>query len=158
MGSCLPIGAIIGNAAIMDSAATGTIGGTYIGNPVSCVASIATIQYMKDINLNDKAKHVGGIIVDRFKKMQEKHASIGDVRGLGAMIAMEFVKNNDPQQPDYETCNALIKACAKRDLIIISAGVNKNVLRILCPLVISDELLNKGLTIIEEELDEIIEE
>lgn len=156
MGSGLPIGAVIGKEAIMDSAAPGTIGGTYIGNPVSCAASLATIKYMEEIKLNEKAKHVGKVIYDRFKQLQEKHNCIGDVRGLGAMIAMEFVKNNDPQQPDHDLCDALVKACANRDLVIISAGVHKNVLRTLCPLVIDDATLNKGLDIIEEELNELM--
>lgn len=156
MGSGLPIGAVIGKAEVIDSAAPGTIGGTYIGNPVSCAASLATIQYMKDIKLNDKAKHVGEVIFNRFKKMQEKHSCIGDVRGLGAMVAMEFVKNNDPQQADHDLCESLIKACAKKDLIVISAGVYKNVLRILCPLVIEDHTLNRGLDIIEDELNKLM--
>jgi 4-aminobutyrate aminotransferase/(S)-3-amino-2-methylpropionate transaminase len=152
MGSGLPIGAVIGKQEVMDAAAVGTIGGTFIGNPLSCAASLATIKYMEDINLNDKAKKVGEIIKSRFDALKAKHAAIGDVRGLGAMIAMEFVKNNDPQQPDSELCDKLVKACAERGLIVISAGVYKNVLRTLVPVVISIELLNKGLDIIEEEL------
>ncbi len=156
MGSGMPIGAIVGKEEIMDAAAPGTIGGTYIGNPVACAASLATIKYMEDIKLNEKAQHVGDVIRSRFTAMKAKHAEIGEVRGLGAMIAMEFVKDNDPQQPDYELCSKLIKACAKRDLIVIAAGVHKSVLRILSPLVISDNILNKGLDIIEEELDRIM--
>ncbi|MEQ8910125.1 MAG: aspartate aminotransferase family protein [Vicingaceae bacterium] len=152
MGSGLPISAVIGKAEVMDAAKPGTIGGTYIGNPVACAASLATIAYMEDIEINQKAAKVGEIVTKRFKAMQENFSCIGDVRGLGAMIAMEFVKENDPHQPDYEMCSNLVKACAKRDLIVISAGVNKNVLRILSPLTISESLLNKGLTIIEEEL------
>ncbi len=156
MGSGLPIGCVIGKAEIMDSAAAGTIGGTYIGNPVACAASIATIKYMKEIDLNSKGKAVGDIIFSRFNTMKAKWSNIGDVRGLGAMIAIEFVKNNDPQQPDAELCSALVQACAKRDLIVISAGVHKNVLRVLCPLTIEHDLLNKGLNIIEEELGNIL--
>jgi len=153
MGSGMPIGAIIGNAEVMDSAAAGTIGGTYIGNPLSCVASLATIKYMEEIDLNAKAQNVGDIIKSRFLSMKAKYKEIGDVRGLGAMIAMEFVKNNDPNQPDADFCGKVIKACAKRDLIVIGAGVHKNVLRVLSPLTISEELLNKGLDIIEEEIE-----
>mgnify|MGYP003666857487 CR=1 FL=1 len=152
MGSGLPIGAVIGKQEVMDAAAPGTIGGTYIGNPVACAASLATIKYMEDIQLNDKAKNVGDIIRARFEALKDKYSVIGEVRGLGAMIAMEFVKDNDPQQPDYELCSKLVNACADRGLIVISAGVHKSVLRTLCPLVISEELLNKGLDIIEEEL------
>jgi 4-aminobutyrate aminotransferase/(S)-3-amino-2-methylpropionate transaminase len=156
MGSGMPIGCVIGNATVMDAAAPGTIGGTYIGNPIACAASLATIKYMKSINLNEKAKNVGQIITNRFEQMKNKYDCIGDVRGLGAMIAMEFVKNNDPQQADHELCDQLIKACSKRGLIVISAGIYKNVLRTLCPLTISDELLTKGLDIIEEELAAIV--
>lgn len=156
MGSGMPISCVIGKQHVMDAAAPGTIGGTYIGNPVACAASIATIKYMKEIDLNAKGTHVGNVIRERFNKMKAKHSCIGDVRGLGAMMAMEFVKNNDPYQADGETCQKLMKACAERGLIIISAGVHKNVIRVLCPLVISDETLNKGLDIIEEELDIIM--
>ena len=155
MGSGMPISAVIGRAEVMDSAGPGTIGGTYIGNPVSCAAAIATIKYMKEVDLNAKGTHVGNIVRARFNAMKAKHNCIGDVRGLGAMMAMEFVKNNDPYQSDGETCQKVIKACAARGVIIISAGVHKNVIRVLCPLVISDEILNKGLDIIEEELDKI---
>lgn len=155
MGSGLPIGCVIGKAEVMDSAAAGTIGGTYIGNPVACASALATIEYMKSIDLNAKAKRVGEISTNRFNAMKEKFNSIGDVRGLGAMNAIEFVKDGDPHQADSELCAALVKACAKRDLIVISAGVHKNVLRILSPLTISEELLNKGLDIIEEELEKL---
>jgi len=152
MGSGMPIGAVIGKQEVMDAAAPGTIGGTYIGNPIACAASLATIKYMEDINLNEKAQKVGDIIRSRFEALKAKHFQIGEVRGLGAMIAMEFVKDNDPSQPDYELCSKLVNACADRGLIVISAGVHKSVLRTLCPLVISEELLNKGLDIIAEEL------
>lgn len=155
MGSGLPIASVIGKAEVMDAAAPGTIGGTYIGNPVACAASLATIAYMKEIDINQLGKKVGEIIMDRFHKMKEKYAAIGDVRGLGAMCAMEFVKNGDPHQADAELCKQLIQACAKRNLIVISAGIHKNVLRILAPLVITEEQLNQGLDIIEEELNKL---
>lgn len=152
MGSGLPISCVIGKAEIMDAAKPGTIGGTYIGNPVACAASLATIKYMEDEKINEKAARVGEITMKRFKAMQERFDCIGDVRGLGAMNAIEFVHDQDPAKPNHELCAKLIQACAKRDLIVISAGVHKNVLRVLSPLTISEELLNKALTIIEEEL------
>lgn len=155
LGSGLPIGAVIGRQEVMDAAAAGTIGGTYIGNPLACAASLATIKYMEDINLNEKAKLVGSIIRNRFEALKARHSTIGDVRGLGAMIAMEFVKDNDPLQPDGGLCASLVEACAERGLIVISAGIHKNVLRVLVPLVISEALLNKGLDIISEELEKI---
>ncbi len=152
MGSGMPIGAVIGKQEVMDAAAVGTIGGTYPGNPVCCAAAIATIKYMEEIDLNKRATEVGKIVGDRFNKLKQKCNAIGDIRSLGAMQAIEFVENNDPSAPDSETVTQLTKTCLKRGLILLSAGTNKNVIRILSPLVISDELLNKGLDIIEEEL------
>lgn len=152
MGSGLPIAAVVGKAEIMDAAAPGTIGGTYIGSPIACVAASATIQYMKDINLNKRGAEIGKIIMDRLEGLRKKCSDIGDVRGQGAMIAIEFVKNNDPRQPNGELCGAIVKSCAARGLIILSAGTYKNVIRILSPLVISKEQLNEGLAILEEEI------
>ncbi|NBC27496.1 MAG: aminotransferase class III-fold pyridoxal phosphate-dependent enzyme [Bacteroidetes bacterium] len=151
LGSGMPIAAILGKADIMDSAAPGTIGGTYIGNPVCCAAALATIAYMKEIDLNRKGIEVGLYTRNRLKKLQENCPQIGDVRGLGAFLAVEFVKNGDPRQPDGELTGKIVKACAKRGLVLLSAGTHKNVLRILSPLVISEELLDRGLTILEEE-------
>jgi 4-aminobutyrate aminotransferase/(S)-3-amino-2-methylpropionate transaminase len=155
LGSGMPIAAVVGRAEVMDAAGPSSIGGTYIGNPLSCVAALATIQYMEKIDINAKGRHVGEVIRKRFEKMKAKHACIGDVRGLGAMMAMEFVHDGDPQRPDADTCAKLMAACAKRDLVVINAGTEKNIIRVLCPLVISDEQLNKGLDIMEEELGKI---
>lgn len=155
LGSGLPIAAVMGKAEIMDKAAPSSIGGTYIGNPVSCAAALATLKYMEDIDINAKGRHVGEVIRARFEKMKAKHDCIGDVRGLGAMMAMEFNVKRDPAKPDADTCTKLMNACAKRNLVVITAGTDKNVIRVLSPLVISDELLNKGLDIMEEELDKI---
>lgn len=156
MGSGMPISAVLGKAEVMDAAAGGTIGGTYIGNPLACAAALATIKHIKDTDLNARGAEVGNIIRTRFEAMKAKFPQIGDVRGLGAMMAMEFVKNGDPQQPDGDLCSKVVKACAERGLIIISAGTYKNNIRVLSPLTISDELLNKGLDIIEEEIAKAI--
>lgn len=151
MGSGMPIAAILGKAEVMDAAAPGTIGGTYIGNPVCCAAALATIKYMEEIDLNSRAVKVGEITRKRLLKLQDICPQIGDVRGVGAMLAVEFVKNGDPLQPDGELTTAIVRACAERGLVLLSAGTFKNVLRILSPLVISEELLEKGLDILEEE-------
>ncbi|MBD79956.1 MAG: 4-aminobutyrate--2-oxoglutarate transaminase [Crocinitomicaceae bacterium] len=156
MGSGMPISAIVGKAEVMDAAAGGTIGGTYIGNPLACAAANATIQFIKDNNLNQRGEEVGNIIRDRFNAMKNRFPQIGDVRGLGAMMAMEFVKNGDPRQPDGELCGQIVKACAERGLIIISAGTYKNNIRVLSPLTISDEQLHQGLEIIEQEIEKAV--
>ncbi|MEB2777406.1 aspartate aminotransferase family protein [Algoriphagus sp. D3-2-R+10] len=150
MGSGLPIAAVLGRAEIMDAASPGTIGGTYIGSPVCCAAALATIQYMKDINLNKRALEVGKIVRDRLEKLKAEFSEIGDVRGVGAMIAMELVKDNDPGKPYAELCDKIVKGCAEDKLIMLSAGTFKNVIRILSPLVITDEQLHKGLDILEK--------
>jgi 4-aminobutyrate aminotransferase/(S)-3-amino-2-methylpropionate transaminase len=156
MGSGMPIGCVIGKADIMDSCKPSTIGGTYPGNPVCCAAAIATIQYMEEIDINSLGENVGNIVRRRFNEMKSTFAAIGDVRGLGAMMAFELIKNNDPFQPDADTCKKLIAYCANHGLIVINAGVNGNVIRVLSPLVISEDLLNKGLNIIENGLKEIL--
>jgi 4-aminobutyrate aminotransferase/(S)-3-amino-2-methylpropionate transaminase len=147
----MPIAAILGKADVMDAAAPGTIGGTYIGNPVCCAAALATIAYMEKINLNKQGVEVGRYTRDRLEKLKEKCSQIGDVRGVGAFLAVEFVKNGDPRQPDGELTGKIVKACAERGLVLLSSGTHKNVLRILSPLVITDKQLDQGLNILEEE-------
>lgn len=156
MGSGLPIAAVVGKAEIMDAAAIGSIGGTYIGSPICCVAASATIKYMKEINLNEKAVKIGHVIKTRLQNLMNQHSIIGDVRGIGAMIAIEFVNNGDPTQPNSEICPQIVKGCADNGLIVLSAGTYKNVLRILSPLVITDEQLEKGLSILETEIKKAI--
>jgi 4-aminobutyrate aminotransferase/(S)-3-amino-2-methylpropionate transaminase len=158
MGSGMPIAAVVGRADVMEAAAPGSIGGTYIGNPVCCAAAIATIALMKERHLNERGKQVGEIIRSRFLRLKSRFAQIGDVRGVGAMLAMEFVKDADPLHPDPALCSQLIAACAENGLILISAGTNKNVVRVLCPLVISDDDLETGLTIIEAQLARLVAE
>jgi 4-aminobutyrate aminotransferase/(S)-3-amino-2-methylpropionate transaminase len=158
MGSGMPIGAVIGRAHIMDACKPSTIGGTYPGNPVCCAAALATINYMEEININALGEKVGITVRERFNKMKNKFSCIGDVRGLGAMMAFELVKNKDPFQPDAEVCKKLISHCAEKGLIVINAGINGNVIRILSPLVIEEDLLNKGLNIIESGLNKLTSE
>jgi len=157
MGSGMPIAAVVGRAKVMDAAAPGSIGGTYIGSPVCCAASLATIKFMEDQDLNTRASHIADRINHRLHSLQQKQKSIGDVRGLGAMIGIEFVKHNDPDQPDSKLCAEIVQHCSNNGLIIISAGIDKNIIRILSPLVISDELLDRGLDILETAIIQSIE-
>jgi 4-aminobutyrate aminotransferase/(S)-3-amino-2-methylpropionate transaminase len=152
LGSGLPIAAVVGRAEIMDAAVVGSIGGTYIGSPVCCAAALATIKYMKEINLNEKANVVGKIIKDRLNILKDQCSEIGDVRGIGAMVGIEFVKDNDPRFPNAEVCSAIVEGCAENGLIMLSAGTHKNIIRILSPLVITEEQLDRGMTILENEI------
>jgi 4-aminobutyrate aminotransferase/(S)-3-amino-2-methylpropionate transaminase len=149
LGSGMPIAAVLGKAEVMDAAGPGTIGGTYIGNPVCCAAAIATINLMKKVDINTKGQEVGNVIRSRFTTLMEKYPEIGDVRGIGAMIGIEFVIDNDPRKPNSDLCNAITETCAKQGLIIITAGTYKNIIRILSPLIIRKEVLTKGLDILE---------
>ena len=152
LGSGMPIAAVIGKAEVMDSAKPGTIGGTYIGNPLSCVASLATIKYMEENNLNQRGVEVGNIIRSRFNEMKSKYSQIGDVRGIGAMMAMEFVVDGSPTKPDAELCGMVVSGSFADGLILLGAGTHKNIIRILSPLTISDEDLNRGIDIIENQI------
>ncbi|MBL7851195.1 MAG: aspartate aminotransferase family protein, partial [Cyclobacteriaceae bacterium] len=152
MGSGLPIGAVMGRAEVMDKTTKGTLGGTYLGNPVACAAALATIQYMKKIRIADKGKRIGRLTLKFFEKLKKDCPAIGDVRGLGAMTAFELVKNGDPHQPDGDLAKKLVNACAENGLLVISAGVSGNVIRVLSPLVITDSQLNRGLGILRTQL------
>jgi 4-aminobutyrate aminotransferase/(S)-3-amino-2-methylpropionate transaminase len=156
MGSGLPIAAVVGRAEVMDAATIGSIGGTYIGSPICCVAASATIKHMKEIKLNEKAVRIGNVIMTRLQNLMKQHSEIGDVRGVGAMIAIEFVKNGDPRKPNSEICPQIVKGCIENGLIVLSAGTYKNVLRILSPLVITEKELEKGLSILETEIKKAI--
>lgn len=152
MGGGMPIGCVMGKAHVMDAVTPGTIGGTYPGNPVCAAAAIANIRYMKEIDIPALGEKVGRVCRERFEALRAKCPEIGEVRGLGAMIGFPLVKNGDPLQPDAELCHNLMIGCAQRGLILLSAGTHKNVIRVLSPLVITDEQLDRGITIIEEEL------
>ncbi|MCB0600832.1 MAG: aspartate aminotransferase family protein [Saprospiraceae bacterium] len=152
MGAGMPIGCVMGRADIMDSALPGTIGGTYLGNPVCAAAALANIRFMQSIDINARARHVGEIVRTRFEDMNSRIPAIGDIRGLGAMLAFSLVKNKNPQEPDADLTRRLVLACLDRGLILISAGVYGNVIRILSPLTISDDHLKRGLDILDEEL------
>jgi len=107
---------------------------------------------MKKIDINEKGRHVGEIVRSRFMAFKSRFPSIGDVRGLGAMLAFELVKNGDPNQPDADLCKSIMTYAFEHGLVLINAGIYNNVIRVLSPLTISDSDLNEGLDIIEAAL------
>jgi 4-aminobutyrate aminotransferase / (S)-3-amino-2-methylpropionate transaminase / 5-aminovalerate transaminase len=150
MGSGMPIGCVIAKGSVFDSINPSTIGGTYLGNPVCCAAALATIKYMEEININALGEKVGGIVRKRFEDFQANYPQlIGEVRGLGAMLAFELSVDGDILKPDGDAGKKLVNFAAEHGVILLSAGVNSNVIRTLTPLVISEEQLNKGLDVIE---------
>lgn len=148
----MPLSAVTGRAEIMDSVHVGGLGGTYGGNPVACAAALATIDEIERMNLPARAEKIGEKLRGRALAWQKKHPLIGDVRGLGAMVAMEFVKDRQTREPAREFTVKLIQRCVENGVILIYAGTHSNVLRYLVPLIITDEQLEEGLDVIEKQL------
>lgn len=153
MGGGMPIGAVMGRAEIMDAAKLGTIGGTYGGNPVACAAALATLELMEELNLNARAMQIGETVMGRLRALQARFPQvIGDVRGLGAMVGLELVREGSPSKPATELTARVLKACMAKGLMLLGAGIHANVIRFLMPLVITDDQLSRGLDIVEAEL------
>ncbi|MFG2832067.1 4-aminobutyrate--2-oxoglutarate transaminase [Streptomyces sp. NPDC048434] len=144
----LPLAAVTGRAEIMDAAHAGGLGGTYGGNPVACAAALGSIETMREQDLNAKARRIGDLMKARLTAIAEKYDIIGEVRGRGAMIAIELVKSGS-KDPNPEATGALAKACHQEGLLVLTTGTYGNVLRFLPPLVIGEDLLNEGLDILE---------
>ncbi|MEV5484559.1 MULTISPECIES: 4-aminobutyrate--2-oxoglutarate transaminase [Streptomyces] len=144
----LPLAAVTGRAEIMDAAHAGGLGGTYGGNPVACAAALGSIETMREQDLNAKARRIGEIMKPRLTAIAEKYDIIGEVRGRGAMIAIELVKSGS-KEPNPEATAALAKACHQEGLLVLTTGTYGNVLRFLPPLVIGEDLLSEGLDILE---------
>ncbi|GGO93611.1 4-aminobutyrate--2-oxoglutarate transaminase [Wenjunlia tyrosinilytica] len=144
----LPLAAVTGRAEIMDAAHAGGLGGTYGGNPVACAAALGAIETMRELDLNAKAKRIEEVMKGRLLALQDKFDVIGDVRGRGAMIAIELVEPGT-KDPNPAAAAALAKACHAEGVVVLTAGTYGNVLRFLPPLVIPEELLVEGLDILE---------
>ncbi|MCR5234711.1 MAG: 4-aminobutyrate--2-oxoglutarate transaminase [Lachnospiraceae bacterium] len=146
----IPLSAIIARDEIMEAPAPGTIGGTYGGNALACAASLKTIEIMERDDLAGRSLEIGKKVVDRYTEMMEKYDCIGDVRGLGGMVGIEFVKDKKTKEPDPELTGKIISECASNGLLVEGAGTYGNVIRFLAPLVITDEQLETGLDIFEK--------
>ena len=150
----VPLSAIIARAEVMEGVAPGTIGGTYCGNPLACAASLKTIEIMERDHLADRSVEIGKKVTARYKEIQKKYPVVGDVRGLGGMIGIEFVKDPETKEPDAALTADVIQTCAKNGLLVEGAGTYNNVIRFLAPLVITDEQLEAGLDIFEAAVKE----
>lgn len=143
----VPLSAIVARKEIMDAPAPGTIGGTYCGNALACAAALKVIEIMERDHLADRSLEIGKKVRERYLAMQKKYACIGDVRGLGGMIGIEFVR--DGKVPAPELTKTIIDYCANHGLLVEGAGTYSNVIRFLAPLVMNDEQLEAGLDIME---------
>jgi 4-aminobutyrate aminotransferase/(S)-3-amino-2-methylpropionate transaminase len=145
----LPLAAVTGRAEVMDAVHGGGLGGTYGGNPVACAAALASIGIMRDEDLNARARAIEEITVPRLRELAAGIPAIGDVRGRGAMLAVELVKPGT-LEPDAELTGRIAKACHARGVVVLTAGTHGNVLRLLPPLVIPTDVLNDGLDVLAE--------
>ncbi len=151
----VPLSAVTGKAAIMDSPPPGGLGGTYAGSPLGCAAGLAVLEIIESEQLCARSLRVGAAVRARLADLQNRWSCIGDVRGLGAMVAMELVKDRRPDAPDAELTKALVQAAGRRGLVLLSCGVYSNVIRFLMPLTIPDAELAEGLAILEAALEDV---
>lgn len=151
----MPLSAIVAREEIMQGVPAGTIGGTYCGNAVSCAAALKAIEIMEKEKLADRAMEIGEKVTNRYNELKEKFDVIGDVRGLGAMIGLEFVKDQESKTPNPDLVKSIVSECASNGLIVESAGIYGNVIRFLAPLVITDEQLEAGLDIMGKVIEKL---
>ncbi len=153
-----PLSALTGKAALMDAPVPGGLGGTYAGSPLATTAALAVIDVIEEEKLIERAEKLGERIAGRFRTMAQRNSLsvIGDVRNLGAMVAMELVTDRETKEPAADLTKALVAKAAEKGLILLSCGTYANVVRILVPLTASDALVDEGLDIIERSLEELV--
>lgn len=149
----VPLSAIVAREEIMEAVPSGTIGGTFCGNPLACAAALQVIDIMEKEHFADRAQEIGKKVMDCYEGWKEKYPVVGDARGLGAMIGLEFVKDKKTKEPDPELVSDIIQECVQNGLIIENAGIYGNVLRFLAPLTITDKQLEAGLEILENAIE-----
>jgi 4-aminobutyrate aminotransferase len=154
LGGGFPLSAVTGRATIMDAAHVGGLGGTYGGNPISIAAAHAVLDVVEAEGLCARAARMGQKMRSRLEALAKQRPRIGDVRGVGAMVAFELVKDPKTREPDAETTTAVLAHAEKRGLILLSCGTSANVVRLLAPLTIPDDVLDEGLNILEAAINE----
>ena len=151
-----PLAAVVGKADIMDAPGPGGLGGTYAGSPIACAAGLAVLEVIEKEKLCERAERSASRWWARCATCSASCSCVGDVRGLGAMVAMELVKNGDPHAPDADLTKALTKRAAEKGLVLLSCGLYGNVIRFLVPLTASDAIVREGLGIVAESLRELV--
>lgn len=152
LGAGMPISALTASEEIMDSVVPGTIGGTYCGNPVACASALKNIEILINEDFSGKALKIADKVIRKYNEFLETYDVVGDVRGLGAMIGIEFVKDKESKEPYPELTNRIIQNALQKGLMIENAGSYGNVIRFLAPLAITEEQIEKGLEIFEESI------
>ncbi|MBO0792030.1 MAG: 4-aminobutyrate--2-oxoglutarate transaminase [Ktedonobacteraceae bacterium] len=151
----LPLSGVIGRADVMDAPRPGSVGGTYSGNPVACAAALAVLDVFEEEQLLERARAITQLARPRLEKMQKRFSCIGEVRGLGPMLAIELVKDPTTREPAPEWTAQVLRACHQHGLIILKSGLYDNVVRLHMPFVCTDEDVNQGLNILEHALETI---
>jgi 4-aminobutyrate aminotransferase len=151
----VPLSAVVGRADIMDAPLPGGLGGTYAGSPLGCAAALAVLDVIESEGLCARAERQGAMLRARLEDMRSRWPCIGEVRGLGAMVAMELVRDRRPDSPDAEITKALVQSAGRRGLVLLSCGIYGNVIRFLAPLTIPDAQLAEGLAILEAALEDV---
>jgi 4-aminobutyrate aminotransferase/(S)-3-amino-2-methylpropionate transaminase len=152
----LPLSGVVGKAEIMDSLWDNAVGGTYVGNPVALAAAVAVLDVFEEERLVERAQRIGDTVRARMLDWQERYEAIGDVRGLGAMLAVEYVESRETKQPAPAIASRVAEEAAARGLLLLKAGIHSNCNRVLCPLVITDGELEAGLAAWEEALEAVL--
>jgi len=152
----LPLSAVVGKAEIMDCLPDNSVGGTYVGNPVALAAAVAVLDVFEEEGLVERAQHVGDVIRSRMLSWQERYAEIGDVRGLGAMLAVEYVEDRETKEPAPAIATRVAEEAAQRGLLLLKSGIYSNCNRVLCPLVITDAELDDALGAWEDALEAVL--
>lgn len=147
-----PLSAVVGKANIMNSAKPGGLGGTYAGSPIACAAALAVLEVIEEERLNQKAQAQGEQIKARLLQLAERFDCIGNIRGPGAMVAMELVKERDAARPDPDLTKRLVAEAGKRGLVLLACGVRGNVIRFLAPLTAPAAIVDEGLDLLEQSL------
>jgi 4-aminobutyrate aminotransferase/(S)-3-amino-2-methylpropionate transaminase len=151
----IPISAVVGRADVMDSVGPGGLGGTYAGSPLGCAAALAVLDVFEKEGILERSLQLGEHLMMRLHGMADRMNCIGDVRGLGSMVAMELFKDGDRGIPDPDLAKRLVAAAAERGLILLSCGIFGNTIRVLVPLTVSDKIVDEGLDIMESCLGEL---
>jgi 4-aminobutyrate aminotransferase/(S)-3-amino-2-methylpropionate transaminase len=156
MGAGVPISGVIGRKEIMEASDAGEIGGTYSGSPLGCRAALAVLDIIEEEGLNERAVVIGEKVNEKMHEWAKQFEQIGDIRGIGAMCAMEIVTNKKDKTPDKVTVGKIVKEANNRGLMLLSAGIFGNVIRLLMPLTITDEQLEEGLDILGESIEAVL--
>jgi 4-aminobutyrate aminotransferase/(S)-3-amino-2-methylpropionate transaminase len=152
----LPLSAVVGRAEIMDAPGDSAIGGTYVGNPVAQAAALAVLDVIEEEGLCDRATALGDAMRARMEAWQQRWPQIGDVRGLGAMLAIELVRDPETKEPAPDLATAVVDQAARNGLLLLKSGIYSNCIRVLTPLVLADAELDEALGVWEQALESVL--